>query len=377
MRATLVLADGTVFNGRSMGAPGEKIGEVVFNTAITGYQEILTDPSYRGQIVTMTYPHIGNTGVNFEDNESVKPFLEGFIVKEYCPHPSNWRRNNDLEEFLKKYDVIGIQEIDTRKLTRNLRKTGAKKGIISTEDHDVARLRRKVRDYPNIEGFDLVKDVTCSNPYDWDEGTWRWNGAPAQTESAFRVAAYDFGIKQNSLRLLVDSGAKVRVFPAFTTSEEILEFNPDGIFLSNGPGDPEAVPYAIESIRNLIGKKPIFGICLGHQILGLALGGKTYKLHFGHHGANHPVRRLETGRVEITSQNHNFAVAPETVTDECDITHINLNDQTVEGMMHRTYPLLSVQYHPEGSPGPHDSRYLFERFKEMIEERPGDVSSLR
>ena len=367
MKASLVLADGTMFRGTAFGAAGEKVGEVVFNTAITGYQEILTDPSYRGQIVTMTYPHIGNTGVNFEDDESVNPFLAGFVVKEYCPHPSNWRKNTDLEAFLRKHGIIGIQGIDTRKLTRNLRETGAKKGIISTEDHDYESLMKKVRDFPDIEGLDLVKEVTCSQPYDWDEGSWTWNAAPSKPEPKFRVAAYDFGIKQNIVRLLVDAGAKVRVFPAFATAEDILAFDPDGVFLSNGPGDPEGVPYAIQSVRNLIGKKPIFGICLGHQILGLALGGKTYKLTFGHHGANHPVRRIETGHVEITSQNHNFAVDAESVRSECDITHVNLNDQTVEGMVHRKYPVFSIQYHPEASPGPHDSRYLFEQFKKLID----------
>lgn len=368
MNATLVLADGTVFRGTALGASGERVGEVVFNTAITGYQEILTDPSYRGQIVTMTYPHIGNTGVNFEDNESVRPFLAGFIVREYCPHPSNWRKDDLLNDFLVKHGIIGIHEIDTRKLTRNLRETGAKKGIISTEDHDEASLLKKVRDFPDIEGLDLVKEVTCSEPYDWEEGTWQWNASPVEPKNQFRAAAFDFGIKQNILRLLVDSGARVRVFPATADARDILAFDPDGIFLSNGPGDPEAVPYAVETIRTLIGKKPIFGICLGHQILGLALGGRTFKLTFGHHGANHPVRRIESGRVEITSQNHNFAVDPESVKGECDITHVNLNDGTVEGMVHRKYPLFSIQYHPEASPGPHDSRYLFEKFRRLIEE---------
>jgi carbamoyl-phosphate synthase small subunit len=367
MKATLVLADGTVFRGTSMGAEGEKIGEVVFNTAITGYQEILTDPSYKGQMVTMTYPHIGNTGINFDDNESVRPFLEGFIVKEYCPHPSNWRKDQDLDPFLKKHGIVGIQHIDTRKLTRNLRETGAKKGVISTLDHDPELLLGKLKQFPDIEGIDLVKEVTCAEPYDWDEGTWQWNSSPGVSPRRFRVAAYDFGIKQNILRLLVDAGAHVRVFPASATSEDVLAYDPDGIFLSNGPGDPEAVTYAIENIRNLVGKKPMFGICLGHQLIGLALGGRTFKLGFGHHGANHPVKRYETGRVEITSQNHNFAVVPESIASECDITHINLNDNTVEGMVHRKYPLFAIQYHPEASPGPHDSRYLFERFRRMVE----------
>ncbi len=368
MKATLVLADGEFFSGTAMGASGEIVGEVVFNTAITGYQEILTDPSYRGQIVTMTYPHIGNTGVNFEDNESVNPFLAGFIVKEHCASPSNWRQREDLDDFLKRFNVIGIQGIDTRKLTRNLRETGAKKGIISTEDHDVGSLLKKVTDYPDIEGIDLVKEVTCSKPYEWSEGTWRWNARPSASQNKFKVAALDYGIKQNILRLLVDAGANVRVFPAFSTAEDILKYGPDGIFLSNGPGDPQGVPYVIETVRNLIGKKPIFGICLGHQILGLALGGRTYKLGFGHHGANHPVRRLDTGQVEITSQNHNFAVDPDTLEGECRVTHVNLNDKTNEGMAHRKYPLFSIQYHPEASPGPHDSRYLFERFRKMIME---------
>ncbi len=368
MNATLVLVDGTVFRGNAMGAEGEIIGEVVFNTAITGYQEILTDPSYRGQIVTMTYPHIGNTGVNFEDNESVKPFLSGFIVKEYCPHPSNWRKETPLAEFLVKYRIVGIHGIDTRKLTRNLRETGAKKGIISTIDHDETRLLAKVRDYPDIEGLDLVPQVTCAEPYDWNEGSWQWNERPTPGEARFKVAVYDFGIKENILRLLVDAGARVRVYPAGARAEELLSWDPDGIFLSNGPGDPAVVTYGIDNVRNLLGKKPIFGICLGHQILALAVGGKTFKLAFGHHGANHPVRRLDSGQVEITSQNHNFAADPESVSRECDITHINLNDHTVEGMVHKELPVFSVQYHPEASPGPHDSRYLFERFRRLIEE---------
>ncbi|MGC8602711.1 MAG: glutamine-hydrolyzing carbamoyl-phosphate synthase small subunit [Desulfomonilaceae bacterium] len=368
MKATLVLADGESFAGATMGATGEKVGEVVFNTAITGYQEVLTDPSYRGQIVTMTYPHIGNTGVNFEDNESNSPFLAGFVVKEYCASPSNWRNNEDLGAFLKRFNIIGIQGIDTRRLTRNLRETGAKKGIISTQDHDIESLLKKIRNYPDIEGLDLVKEVTCDKPYDWIQGTWRWNARSITSQNKFKVAALDYGIKQNILRLLVDSGAQVRVFPAFSTSDEILAYNPDGIFLSNGPGDPEGVPYVIETVRNLIGKKPIFGICLGHQILGLAFGGRVYKLTFGHHGANHPVRRLDTGQVEITSQNHNFAIDPETVASECRVTHVNLNDKTNEGMIHKKYPVFSIQYHPEASPGPHDSRYLFERFRKMIME---------
>jgi len=369
MKATLCLADGAIFHGESIGAQGEGIGEVVFNTAMTGYQEIITDPSYRGQIVTMTYPHIGNTGVNLEDNESRRPFLTGFVVREYCPHPSNWRVRTDLNSFLRQHDVVGIHRIDTRKLTRNIRETGAKKGIISTEDHDKDILLAKVRAYPDIEAFDLVREVSCSAPYDWTEGTWQWNSPPKTHQSTtLRIAAYDFGAKINILRLLVDIGALVRVFPASTPAEEVLSFDPDGIFLSNGPGDPASVPYVIQNVRNLIGKRPIFGICLGHQILGLALQGKTYKLVFGHHGANHPVQRLDTRQVEITSQNHNFAVELESVASEVDASHINLNDQTLEGMVHKKYPLFSVQYHPEASPGPHDSRYLFRRFARMIEE---------
>lgn len=368
MKATLLLEDGTIFRGLSMGAQGAIVGEVVFNTAITGYQEVLTDPSYRGQIVTMTYPHIGNTGVNFEDNESRLPFLAGFIVKENCPKPSNWRSQGAMENFLKDHGIVGIHSIDTRKLTRNLRDTGAKKGIISTEEHDHDALMAKIKSSPDIVGMDLVKEVTCSAPYDWDQGTWRWNKASLKSEGVFKIAAMDFGIKQNILRLLVDSGAQVKVFPAFASGDEILAYDPDGIFLSNGPGDPEGAPYAVDTVRSLIGKRPMFGICLGHQILGLALGGNTFKLNFGHHGANHPVRRLDTGQVEISSQNHNFAVDPSSIESECEITHINLNDHTLEGFKHKKYPLMAIQYHPEASPGPHDSKYLFDRFKKMIEQ---------
>ena len=368
MKVTLVLVDGTVLRGASFGAEGETVGQVVFHTGMTGYQEILTDPSYRGQIVTMTYPHIGNTGVNIEDDESVQPYLAGFIVKEYCSHPSNWRKTHQLDDFLKEHGIIGIEGVDTRMLTRNLRETGAKKGILSTVDHEVESLLKKVKDYPEIDGLDLVREVTCSEPYDWDEGTWKWSAEPKPGRPAYRVAAYDCGIKENILRLLVDSGAKVRVFPASTSSDEILTWNPDGIFVSNGPGDPEGVPYMIDNVRNLIGKKPLFGICLGHQIIGLALGGKTYKLGFGHHGANHPVRRIDTGQVEITSQNHNFAVDPESLKSECEVTHINLNDRTNEGLVHKKFPVFSIQYHPEASPGPHDSSYLFDQFRKLIEE---------
>ncbi len=329
MKATLVLADGTIFRGISMGAEGEKVGEVVFNTAITGYQEILTDPSYRGQIVTMTYPHIGNTGVNFEDNESVRPFLAGFIVKEYCPHPSNWRKDQDLELFLKKHGIIGIQGIDTRKLTRNLRETGAKKGIISTADHDQASLLKKVREFPDIEGLDLVREVTCSEPYDWDEATWRWNAPAEKPDPEFTVAVYDFGIKQNILRLLVDAGARVKVFPATATSEEVLAINPDGIFLSNGP----------EILRPRRTQSKTCANCSARSRSRYLLGPSDTRPRCGRKDIQTHVRspRCESSGAadrdrpcEITSQNHNFAVDPDSVKSECDITHINLNDQTVE-----------------------------------------------
>lgn len=357
-KAILALADGLIFEGESFGASGEGIGEVVFNTSITGYQEILTDSSYKGQIVTMTYPLIGNYGVNREDIESAKPQVQGFIIKEYCPYPSNYRCTMTLDYYMKEYDIVGIQDIDTRALTRHIRDCGAQQGIISTIDFDSDSLISKIKSSPGLIGRDLVKEVTCNIPNQWcHTGVGR-----------LFVIAYDCGIKWNILRSFADEGMKTTVVPANFPAEEILNMNPDGIFLSNGPGDPEGVPYIIESVRKLIGKKPIFGICLGHQIIALALGGKTYKLKFGHHGGNQPVMDLLTGRVEITAQNHGFAVDMNSFkNDELILTHINLNDNTCEGMMHKELPVFSVQYHPEASPGPHDSLYLFARFKDMMQ----------
>lgn len=370
-KATLVIEDGSVFEGLSFGAEGEAYGEVVFNTSITGYQEILTDPSYNGQIVAMTYPEIGNYGVNPEDVESRKPFLRGFVVKEYWKEPSNWRSKNSLGSYLSENGVVGIEGIDTRSLTKLIRSKGAQKAVISTTESDPGKLLKKVRDSQGIVGIDLVTEVSCDNPYKWSDGSglWRPAGEEATGErKRFRVVAYDYGLKQNILRKLVDHGCEVSIVPSRTPPHEILSMEPDGIFLSNGPGDPAAVAYAVESIRTLIGKKPIFGICLGHQILGLALGGTTYKLKFGHRGANQPVKNLRTGKVEITSQNHGFAVDAESLGGDVEITHINLNDNTVEGLRHREHPVFSVQYHPEASPGPHDSSYLFGEFIKLMEE---------
>jgi carbamoyl-phosphate synthase small subunit len=367
--ALLALADGRVFRGRPCGAAGEASGEVVFNTAMTGYQEILTDPSYRGQLVCMTYPLIGNYGVNPEDVESRRPWANGFIVKEACPYPSNWRGRVTLADYMKEHGIVGIQGLDTRALTRHLRDRGAQEGIISTEELDADRLVARARALPGLVGRDLVSEVTVDRPHGWNEGAWdlaRGYLPPAATR--FRVAAYDSGIKHNILRQLAALGCAVEVFPASTPAEAVLEKAPDGVFLANGPGDPEAVDYLVRATRALIGKVPIFGICLGNQILGLAFGGSTYKLKFGHHGANHPVRDQLTGRVEITSQNHGFAVDPESVRAAGLVeTHVNLNDGTSEGMRHRELPAFSVQYHPEASPGPHDAHYLFQRFTEMME----------
>lgn len=361
-RAILLLEDGTSFLGRSFGAEGETVGEVVFNTSMTGYQEILTDPSYRGQIVTMTYPLIGNYGINSEDVESPRPWLEGFIVKEYSSFPSNWRATEPLDQFLKRHRIVAIEGIDTRALTRKIRDRGAMQGILSTEQFETAPLLKKLKAHPPLVGQDLVKQVTCAEPYLWKEGAWR-EAVPA---SLYHVVAYDFGIKQNMLRRLVQMGCRVTVVPAETSAEKVLSMNPDGVLLSNGPGDPEAVTYAIRNTEKLIGKKPVFGICLGHQILGLALGGKCKKLKFGHHGGNQPIMDLSTRRVQIVAENHGFAVDIQSIEKEVELTHVNLNDNTVEGMHHRTLPVFSVQYHPEASPGPHDAHFLFKRFIESF-----------
>ncbi|MBI5025327.1 MAG: glutamine-hydrolyzing carbamoyl-phosphate synthase small subunit [Nitrospirae bacterium] len=383
-KALLVLSDGTVFEGQNFGSGGETIGEVVFNTSMTGYQEILTDPSYKGQIVALTYTQIGNYGVNEEDVESdggIK--AEGFVVKEACDFPSNWRSSLSLPEYLKRYNIVGIQGIDTRALTRHLRNYGAQMGIISTVDLNPESLLEKIKKHPGISAFDLVKDVTTKEAYKWSEGCWKWQ-PPKKAETrderqetnsvtsderqeTSRVVVYDFGIKFNILRNLIDAGFDVTVVPAQTHAEAVLEMNPDGIVLSNGPGDPQTVTYAIENTKKLMGKKPIFGICLGHQILGLAMGGRTYKLKFGHHGGNHPVKDLSTGRVEITSQNHNYCVDIGSLKGQAELTHKNLYDGTEEGMKHVRMPIFSVQHHPEAGPGPNDSAHLFERFRAMIE----------
>ena len=366
--ALLALADGRVFRGEALGAPGVGRGEVVFNTSMTGYQEILTDPSYRGQMVCMTYPLIGNYGINSEDVESRRPWVAGFIVKEACPYPSSWRSRISLDDYLREHGIVGIQGIDTRALTRHLRDQGAQEGIISTEEPDAARLAERARALPGLIGRDLVSEVSVEQPHAWTEGPWDLvRGYTSPPTARFKVIAFDSGIKQTILRCLAGIGCDVEVVPADTGAAAVLERKPHGIFLSNGPGDPEAVPYLVETVRGLAGKAPIFGICLGNQILGLALGGSTYKLKFGHHGGNHPVRDLETGRVEITSQNHGFAVDPRSIEKLGLVeTHVNLNDGTSEGMRHRELPIFSVQYHPEASPGPHDAHYLFRRFADLM-----------
>ncbi|MDP3919724.1 MAG: glutamine-hydrolyzing carbamoyl-phosphate synthase small subunit [Candidatus Omnitrophota bacterium] len=370
MKAWLALEDGAFFEGRGFGAEGEVTGEVVFNTSLTGYQEILTDPSYKGQIVTMTYPHIGNCGINAQDEESRQPWVEGFVIKELSPVVSNFRSEMSLDAYMKKHNKIGIQGIDTRKLVRVLRDQGAQKGVLSTVDGDRKRLVSKAKESPGLVGMDLVKEVTCREPYelgqDLSEG-YSW-GLP-QIRTRYKIAAIDSGIKFNILRKLKQHGLDTTVYPASTSAAEILKGNPSGVFLSNGPGDPASVPYMVETVRELIGKVPIFGICFGHQILGQALGGVTSKLKFGHRGGNHPVMDLRTEKIEITSQNHGFVVDIDSLQGgEVELTHINLNDKTLEGLRHKKHPLFSVQYHPENSPGPHDSDYLFERFYRLIEE---------
>ncbi|MBW1823115.1 MAG: glutamine-hydrolyzing carbamoyl-phosphate synthase small subunit [Deltaproteobacteria bacterium] len=373
MKALLALEDGRVFRGTSFGAPGERAGEVVFNTSMTGYQEILTDPSYKGQIVTMTYPLIGNYGVNEEDLESSGPKVEGFVIKEASGIVSNWRSRKGLPEYLKEHNILGIEGIDTRALTKHIRTAGAMKAVLSTECLDEAVLIKKAKDSPGLIGRDLVKEVTCQKPYQWGkkEKTEKQKN-DAKAKGSFKVVAIDCGMKTNIVRMLDAAGCEVTVVPAHCRAEEILNLNADGILLSNGPGDPAAVTNVIETVQTLIGKLPIFGICLGHQILGLALGGKTYKLKFGHRGGNQPVKDLATGKVSITSQNHGFCVELETLNkDEIELTHINLNDHTLEGMRHKKHPIFSVQYHPEASPGPHDAVYLFEEFIHLMERWKG------
>ncbi len=379
-RAVLALEDGLVFEGEAFGHPGETNGEVVFNTSLQGYQEILTDPSYKSQIVTMTYPHIGNYGINEADSESRKPWVEGFVIKELSPVVSNWRSEMSLDEYLKKHKIVGMCGIDTRKLVKHLRDYGAKKGIISALNLDSKRLVKKAKESPSIVGIDLVKEVTCEKSYEYNqtfpEG-FSWpqpltltlspQGRGKGEGKKHFIVCVDGGVKYSILKKLNQHGFRVKVVPAKTTADEILKLKPEGVFYSNGPGDPEPVTYVWQSMRSLIGKVPVFGICLGHQMMGLALGGKTFKLKFGHQGGNHPVIDLSTKRVKITSQNHGFCVDPDSLPKDVELTHLNLNDKTCEGLRHKKYPAFSVQYHPENSPGPHDSDYLFNRFYAMVD----------
>ncbi|MDP8264476.1 MAG: glutamine-hydrolyzing carbamoyl-phosphate synthase small subunit [Candidatus Aceula lacicola] len=358
-KAIIYLEDGTIFQGRSIFSSGESAGEMVFNTSMSGYQEILTDPSYAGQIVTMTYPLIGNYGVNEEDVESDKVHVKGFVVKEFARRYSNFRATKCLMEYLKENNIIAIENVDTRALTRHLRVCGAMKGIISTEDFDPKSLADKLKKVPDMEGSDWVKEVSIKEKYIWNKGA----------KHDLKVAVIDCGVKFNILRILASLGCEVHVFPSTASAEEILAINPSGLFISNGPGDPAAVPYVVETVKAFLGKLPMFGICLGNQILGLALGGKTYKLKFGHRGANHPVKDLKENKISITSQNHGFCIDIESLNKEdVEVTHINLNDKTVEGIDHKKYPLFSVQYHPEASPGPHDAQYLFDKFIKMMKD---------
>ena len=381
MQALLALEDGRIFRGKGYGAKAECYGEVVFNTSLSGYQEIFTDPSYSGQIVVLTNPQIGNYGTNVADNEATRPFIEGLVTREFSPVSSNWRSTQVADEYLERYNVPVIDDIDTRALVRHLRTHGVMRGVISSLETDPDVLVAKARAVRKMDGTDLASVVSTKTRYEWDANDLRnqnddplLSPMPAQDAAAppLHVVAYDFGIKHNILRMLTRENCRVTVVPAQTSASDVLELKPDGVFLSNGPGDPEPVGYAQENIRKLMGKAPIFGICLGHQLIGLALGGKTYKMKFGHHGGNHPVQDTRNGKVQITAHNHNFAVDPDSVKQsEVELTHIDLNDQTLEGLRHKTLPLFSVQYHPEAAPGPHDSHYLFRDFRNLMEEWKG------
>ncbi len=375
-----MLEDGRAFEGESFGADGTRVGEVCFNTSMTGYQEVLTDPSYYGQIVAMTYPLIGNYGINAADEESARPQVTGFVIEELSELPSSWRAQTSLPEYLRRYKICGLQGIDTRSLTRHLRERGAMKACLTTESLTVEEARRLANEGEGVIGMDFVQSVTTQAAYDWDpseteSGRWKLSrgigedgGSAELPPVKYHIVAYDYGLKRNILRRLRQHGFQVHVVPATTSATEVLALNPDGIFLANGPGDPAALDYAHRSVRELLGRKPIFGICLGHQVLGYAFGGKTFKLKFGHHGGNQPVQDLATGRVDITAQNHGFAIDPDSLPADVEVTHINLNDHTVEGMRHRSLPVFSVQYHPEAAPGPHDALHFFAQFGKLIDE---------
>jgi carbamoyl-phosphate synthase small subunit len=377
MKAILALEDGRTFEGKSFGATGTTTGEICFNTSMTGYQEVVTDPSYRGQIVAMTYPQIGNYGINIEDNESAQPHVRGFVIGELCNVPSNWRSSQNLDDYFKQHGILGIEDIDTRALTKHLRSLGAMRACLTTELDEAAAVEA-AKNSPSMEGSDFVKEVSTESNYQWDQESRNWiipnasTGEPGPYQelppARHRIVAYDFGIKFNILRRLRQAGFEVEVVNSRTTAEEVLAKNPDGIFLSNGPGDPAALGYIHDELKKLIGKKPIFGICLGNQLLAHAFGGTTFKLKFGHRGGNQPVKDLRTGKVTITSQNHGFAVDPESLPENVEVTHVNLNDGTVEGMRHKEFPVFSVQYHPEAAPGPNDATYFFEEFAALIDQ---------